>query len=262
LFEQAPQALALVNVEIRVVRVNQEFARVFGYTPQETLGRPLGELIVPGELRDEFQRYAELVSQKQRVDAETVRQRKDGSRVHVLVVSVPVSMPNGQIAVYAMYRDITERKAAERALHALSIRLMEVQETERRSLARELHDEIGQLLTGLRLLLRLNGDSPADALKTRLEQARTIVDDLLAKVRGLSFDLRPADLDQLGLLPALLALFERYTAQTKVLVNFKHQGVERRFSSQLETGAYRIVQGVNQCCATRLCGRCNCARLD
>ena len=63
-----------------------------------------------------------------------------------------------------------------------------------------------------------------------------------ARVRRLSFDLRPADLDQLGLLPALLALFERYTAQTGVLVNFKHQGVEGRFASQVETGAYRIVQ--------------------
>jgi len=241
LFEQAPEALALTDADSRVVRMNREFARVFGYTAQEALGRPLGELIVPGELRDQFQRYRELVLQGQRVDAETVRQRKDGSRLHVLVVGVSVSMPSGQLATFAMYRDVTERKAAEIALQSLSMRLMEVQETERRHLARELHDEIGQLLTGLRLLLRLNGDSPADAL-ARFEQARTIVDDLLARVRGLSFDLRPADLDELGLLPALLALFERYTAQTGVLINFKHQGVERRLSSQLETGAYRIVQ--------------------
>ena len=54
--------------------------------------------------------------------------------------------------------------------------------------------------------------------------------------------MRPADLDQLGLLPALLALFERYTAQTGVLVNFKHQGVEGRFAPQVETAAYRVVQ--------------------
>jgi signal transduction histidine kinase len=54
--------------------------------------------------------------------------------------------------------------------------------------------------------------------------------------------LRPADLDQLGLLPALLALFERYTAQTGVLVDVKHQGVEKSFASQVETGAYRVVQ--------------------
>jgi signal transduction histidine kinase len=120
--------------------------------------------------------------------------------------------------------------------------LLEIQEAERQHLARELHDEIGQLLTSLRLLLRLNGDSPAEALKARFEPARVIVDDLLGRVRGLSFDLRPTDLDQLGLLPALLAFFERYTAQTGVLVNFKHQGVDRRFAPQVETGAYRIVQ--------------------
>jgi PAS domain S-box-containing protein len=242
LFEQAPQAIALVNVDSRVVRVNHEFTRVFGYAPQETLGRRLDELIVPDELRDEFQSHAEQVSQGQRVDTEAVRQRKDGSRLHVLVVGVPVSVPGGQIAMCAMYLDITARKAAEITLQALSSRLLEVQESERRHLARELHDEIGQLLTGLRLLLRLNGDLPADALKARFEQARTIVDDLLGRVRGLSFDLRPADLDELGLLPALLALFERYTTQTGVLVNFKHQGLERRFASEVETAAYRIVQ--------------------
>jgi PAS domain S-box-containing protein len=229
-------------VDNRVVRVNREFTRLFGYAPQETLGRRLSELIVPSELRDDLQRNAEVVSQENGVDLEAVRQRKDGSRLNVHVVSVPVSVPNGHIAVFAMYHDITERKAAETALQALPSRLLEVQENERRHLARELHDEIGQLLTGLRLLLRLNGDSPTDALKARFEQARTIVDDLLGRVRRLSFDLRPADLDQLGLLPALLALLERYTAQTGVLVNFKHQGVERRFAPEVETGAYRIVQ--------------------
>jgi PAS domain S-box-containing protein len=225
-----------MNANGRVVRVNREFTRVFGYTLQEALGRRLSELIAPGESG------LELDPHSQRVDADALRQRKDGTQLHVLVVSVPIAVPGGQIAECAMYRDITERKAAETALQALSSRLMEVQETERKHLARELHDEIGQLLTGLRLLLRTNGEPPPDELTTRFEQARAIVDDLLAKVRRLSFDLRPADLDQLGLLPALLALFERYTAQTGVLVNFKHQGLEGRLASEVETGAYRIVQ--------------------
>jgi signal transduction histidine kinase len=131
---------------------------------------------------------------------------------------------------------------ANEAMRQLSIRLMDVRETERAHLARELHDEIGQLLTGLRLLLKRNGDFPGDAFNLRIEQARTIVDDLLARVQGLSFDLRPAVLDQLGLLPALLALFERYSSQTGVLVQFKHQGVGTRFASRVETGAYRIIQ--------------------
>jgi len=82
--------------------------------------------------------------------------------------------------------------------------MLAVQETERQHLARELHDEIGQLLTSLRLLLKPKGDESPGAVKTRFERSRAMVDDLLGQVRELSFDLRPADLDQLGLLPALL----------------------------------------------------------
>src|SRR5258708_36904876 len=133
-----------------------------------------------------------------------------------------------------------ERSVAQ--MRSLATRLQTAQEAERKHLARELHDEIGQLLTGLRLLLRPNGELPADELKARFEQARAIVDDLLARVRRLSFDLRPAVLDQLGLLPVLLALCERYTAQTGVLVNFKHQGLDGRLGSEVETAAYRVVQ--------------------
>jgi len=100
----------------RVVRVNREFSRIFGYTPQETLGRRLSDLIVPTAFRDEFEKHAELVAHGQRVDAEGVRRRKDGSFLHVLIVHVPVSMPGGKIAVYGIYHDITERKRAEDAL--------------------------------------------------------------------------------------------------------------------------------------------------
>jgi PAS domain S-box-containing protein len=153
LFEQAPQAVALMNAGDRVVRVNRGFTGVFGYTPQEALGRRLGELIVPDEYRDEDRSHADLVARGQRVDAEGIRMRKDGSRLQVAAVLVPVSVPGGQIQTYAIFLDITERKRAEEVLrqysarlHALSRRVVEVQEQERRHLARELHDEIGQVL--------------------------------------------------------------------------------------------------------------------
>lgn len=113
LFEQAPQAVALMTANNRVVRVNREFTRLFGYAPEETLGRRLSDLIVPADFRDEFERYTALVAHGQRVDAEGVRQRKDGSRLQVSIVRVPVSMPGGKIAVYGIYRDITERKRVE-----------------------------------------------------------------------------------------------------------------------------------------------------
>jgi PAS domain S-box-containing protein len=146
-------------------------------------------------------------------------------------------------------QDVTELRKAEQALQeyttrlqTLSRRLLEVQEEERRHLARELHDEVGQMLTGLRLILKPTADLTTDAASAGFEQARTLVDELLETVRQLSFDLRPAVLDQLGLLPGLLALFERYTKQTGVLVEFKHRGVGSRFAPEVETAAYRIVQ--------------------
>ena len=97
LFEQAPHAIALMGVDDRVVRVNGEFTRLFRYTSQEAFGRRLGELIVPDVPRDEDQRSTTKMANGERVDVEVVRRRKDGSRLQVSMVRVPVSLPGGQI---------------------------------------------------------------------------------------------------------------------------------------------------------------------
>ena len=126
----------------------------------------------------------------------------------------------------------TAEQAARERLHALSRQLVEVQESERRHLARELHDELGQLLTGVRLLLEA-GSVP---------EALTLVGEAMAKVRALSLELRPAVLDDLGLLPAVRWHLERYTTQTGIRVSFQHAGVDRRFPLELETATYRVTQ--------------------
>jgi len=140
------------------------------------------------------------------------------------------------------YRNLerAEKALRESQLHLqlLSRQLLQAQEAERRSVARELHDEIGQQLTGLGLLLSSQHASP-----DQLAVAQAVVRDLIAQVRSLALDLRPAMLDDLGLVPALVWLFERYTAQTQVAVQFEHAGLEeQRFAPEVETSAYRIVQ--------------------
>jgi signal transduction histidine kinase len=133
------------------------------------------------------------------------------------------------------------RKAAERQ-QLLSRRLVEVQEEERRHIARELHDEIGQTLTGLTLLLEMSARQTGDAARDNLSEAQALTHDLLARVREMSLNLRPAMLDDLGLLPALLWHLERYTARTHVRVVLKHALPEQRFAPEVETVAYRVVQ--------------------
>jgi signal transduction histidine kinase len=133
-------------------------------------------------------------------------------------------------------------RSGRQQLQDLSQRLLEVQETERRLIARELHDEIGQALTGLQLFLEANHRAPRESATGRLRTAQSLVVDLINRVRDLSQDLRPTMLDDLGLVPALLWQFERYTAQTEIRVIFQHFGLDRRFDPDLETAAYRIVQ--------------------
>lgn len=138
--------------------------------------------------------------------------------------------------------EIALRQYADR-LQELSRRLVEAQEAERRTIAGELHDEIGQALTGLKFILEMVGRKPPGDATAKLHEAHGLVNQLLQKVRTLSLDLRPSALDDFGLLPALLMMCDRYTGQTNVRVTVKHTGVDgQRFGPEIETGAYRIVQ--------------------
>jgi len=145
--------------------------------------------------------------------------------------------------------DLTERKRVEadlaisnQRLRDLSLRLVEVQEIERRTIARELHDEIGQALTGLDLVLEMAARAPEDGLREHLRTGQGYVRDLTARVRNLSLDLRPSMLDDLGLIPALRWLFQRYSEQTRIAVDFRSHEADRRFPPAVETAAYRVVQ--------------------
>jgi len=148
-----------------------------------------------------------------------------------------------QIGVAIQNARLFERVLLSREqMQTLSRRLVEVQEAERRYIARELHDEVGQVLTGLKLALEMNVRISGETAKASLIEAQSLVNKLMVLIRELSLNLRPAMLDDLGLLPALLWHFERFTAQTNIQVVFKHTGLNQRFPLEVETAIYRIVQ--------------------
>jgi len=136
-----------------------------------------------------------------------------------------------------------EEVCAGRArLQKLSQRLVELQETERRDIARELHDQIGQQLTGLKLTLETCLRLPPERARDSLAKAQSLANEVTARVHDLSLDLRPTILDDLGLLPALLWQFNRYTESSNIQVTLEQAGLEERFDPGVETAAYRIVQ--------------------
>jgi PAS domain S-box-containing protein len=221
-----------IDADGRVRLVNPEWERTLGWPLTENLdifaecypdpGERARALAVVEGSPGEWEDFRTRVRDGRTIDTSWLVMRlSDGTRIGI-----------GQ--------DITERKRAQEALRSFSRRLMEVQENERRCIARELHDEVGQLLTALSLILGRSGHTPGAAA---LDQARQVTAELLARVRKLSLDLRPTALDDLGLLPALLGHVERYTALTGVRVAVRQRGLAgERFEPALETAVYRITQ--------------------
>lgn len=130
----------------------------------------------------------------------------------------------------------------ETRLRALSRQVVETQERERRHIARELHDDLGQLLTALSLRLHHCAQQVPDALGPSIAEVQGLNLELLGRVRQMSRALRPPMLDDLGLLPALTWHLERVRKLMQIHVQLAHSGIERRFAPELEISAYRVVQ--------------------
>jgi signal transduction histidine kinase len=167
------------------------------------------------------------------------------------VTVTPLADKSGTIDQLAgVVRDITERTLAAqrseiygRKLQTLSRRLVEAQETERRHLARELHDEIGQALTVTEMNLQALLESPgAEALGPRLKESLQVVERVQQQVHDLSLNLRPSMLDDLGLEPALRWLTDRQAALAGLKAEVRADPLEQRLDPIIETECFRVAQ--------------------
>lgn len=124
-FEYAPEAISILGPEMRVMRINQEFTRLFGFSVTEAVGHSIQSLIVPPDRHAETSWIAESIRTGNRPSLETRRRRKDGTLVDVAISAAPVLVDGQRIATYASYRDITEKKKTEdlnAALYAIAAR--------------------------------------------------------------------------------------------------------------------------------------------
>jgi PAS domain S-box-containing protein len=136
-----------------------------------------------------------------------------------------------------------EVQAGRERLQALSHQLVEAEESERRRIARELHDEIGQTLTLVKINLQtMQRLSDAPALAAHLEESISTVERALQQVRTLSLDLRPSLLDDLGLVPALRWYVDRQAQQAGLSMEFAADPLEQRLPPDLEITCFRLVQ--------------------
>jgi len=146
-----------------------------------------------------------------------------------------------------------ERRRAEEELRRhkgdlqrLSTQIVTAQEAERKRISRELHDEIGQALTGMSInLAQIERELPsalAPTIRERVEETRSLADQVLEQIRELALDLRPAMLDDLGLVPTLRWYVNRCAKRLAIEVKFEAIHFEERLPAEVETALYRVVQ--------------------
>jgi two-component system sensor histidine kinase UhpB len=153
------------------------------------------------------------------------------------------------VRMIGMAQDITERKRAAKELEEanhqlrfLSRRLFHLQEEERRHLARELHDEIGQALTAAKINLQTAMKESDGAKSMRIDEAAAILEKLLGQVRQISLDLRPSTLDDLGLIPALRSLLDQQGRRASVAVRLSAKNMPENLDPEIQTTCFRIAQ--------------------
>jgi signal transduction histidine kinase len=150
--------------------------------------------------------------------------------------------------VAMLEREIHRQRSAETQnrldLERLSARLVDAQEAERRRLARELHDEVGQALTAIKMSVGVASRTPGIPARARavLDEARGVAETTLQGVRDLSQLLHPSMLDDFGLPETLAAYLRNYSKRTGIRAQFSHEGVDARLPADVEVCIYRIVQ--------------------
>jgi len=156
--------------------------------------------------------------------------------LHSLAEKHSIAMVNAQL-----YADLLQR---EKELEILSGARVQAQEDERRRIAREIHDGLGQMLTAIKFNLEILEDmiTVEQEGQDRIHDMKGLLDDVMKEAREISYNLMPSVLDDFGLTPALQLLSEQFTSRTTVKAQFHTSGITDRLDPQMEIGLYRIAQ--------------------
>jgi two-component system sensor histidine kinase UhpB len=234
-----------------VTFVNRAYCRYFGLQQDQILGRAVLDSMLPENSEALRRNLAHVTPQASAYERDALVRDAAGAERWMHWSGRGIFDRRGQLAeIQSVGRDVTElRRAmdqlatARERLQRLSRRLLEVQEAERKHLARELHDDIGQGLTALKLNLEaLQRGRDGAALAARVQEALETTRHTIDRVRQLSLNLRPLQLDDLGLAAALRSHLDRQAGLGRLSPHFEMQEVPARLPAELETACFRVAQ--------------------
>ncbi|MGH1509972.1 PAS domain-containing sensor histidine kinase [Ralstonia solanacearum] len=250
------EAILSVDERQRIVLFNPMAETLFGCPARHAIGRPLSDFI-PERFRGAHEAHVRRfgvtgVSERQMGKQRALFALHADGREFPIEASISQIDDGGSKLFTVMLRDITERVRAEAALRRsqeelqhLSDSILAAREEERRRIARELHDDLGQRLSALKMDLTLLGadidaaDSTS-SLTAQTDAMQRVIDDTIAAVRQISADLRPPLLDELGLVPAIEWIAKHFRQRYGLLINVRAQ--EAALDEHAAISVFRIVQ--------------------
>jgi PAS domain S-box-containing protein len=245
LLELAHDAIIVRDVDSVILFWNRGAQNTYGWTPAEACGNVTHQFLKT-EFPEPLDQVYEKLYKVGSWEGEVVHSTRDGKRIVVASRQVLQRDSHGRtIGILEINRDVTARKEAEEALRNLSARLLQLQDEERRRIARELHDSTGQSLAALVIHLSAVSAKISDVDPSAAELLREAI--LLSQkasdeTRTLSYLLYPPTLDYSGLRSALEWYIEGFTQRSKVKVDLNVSVGANRLPEIVERTLFRIVQ--------------------
>jgi PAS domain S-box-containing protein len=251
-FNASPDAMAITTFdEGRYVLVNDAWVRIFGINREEALGQQFRNLRIWVDDTQRYYVFNQVRTAGLVVDHEVTGQTSEGQPITLLITAKLIRL-GAETFVLSVSKDITERKRVEVELQAsqaelrnLAGRLQNVREEERAAIAREIHDELGQALTGIKMDLKwLERLLPLESVpaRERLASVYSLIGNTVQSVRQLATSLRPGVLDDFGLVAALEWQAREFTTRTGIACDFTELSEELPLDPAHATALFRIFQ--------------------
>lgn len=240
-FRSSPDGILLCDADGRMREVNPRLGRMFGYERSELVGEPV-ELLVPEARRREHRVHREdyVANPRTRpmgLDLELKGRRKDGSIFPVEISLSPLAGESG-LLIIATVRDVSAR----RRLQEFGAGALRAAEDERRRIARELHDDTAQRLSGLLIRLRLAAEGSSEERRRALRELREEIVEIAEGIRRIARGLRPPALEDAGLAAAIRSHVRRLRETSDVSIQVDADRVEPLLDQDRKLALYRIVQ--------------------
>lgn len=247
IFNTAADGMRIIDKDFNVLRVNGTFLTLAGVNEEQALAEKCYEVFRGSTCHTPDCSLVRVLASGKRVEYELDKERKDGTKIPCIVTATPFRKPDGSlIGIVEDFKDISEIKRAEEQIHALTQQLMRTQEDARRRIAHDLHDQVAQELSCLRITcnnLLYNQPEMREEIRQAVSELGGILEGSVMAVRNLAYELRPPDLDQFGLPRTVFNYCQDFSERTGVSVDFQSAGLEKvRLDFDTEINLYRLIQ--------------------